>query len=118
MDGGEQPHGTVSESDICWDISQRLAGRLAGAGARVRLSRNEAESPESAEHALRANTIDADLFLSLHLNTNPEPQAEGASTCSFRSSHAGEALAEAIQNELIGLGLRDCRSHGRSVPVS
>jgi N-acetylmuramoyl-L-alanine amidase len=117
VDGGEQPEGTISESAICWDISQRLAARLAGAGARVRLSRNEAESPESAERALRANTIDADLFLSLHLNTNPEPQADGASTYYFRASRAGEALAEAIQNELIGLGLRDCRSHGRSYPI-
>lgn len=117
IDPGEQPEGRLSESDICWDLGQRLAARLAGAGARVRLSRNEAESPDSAERAQRANSIDADLFLSLHLNTNPEPQAEGASTYYFRASRAGEALADAIQNELIGLGLRDCRSHGRSYPI-
>jgi N-acetylmuramoyl-L-alanine amidase len=116
-DAGEQPEGRLSESDICWDIGQRLAARLAGAGARVRLSRNEAEGPESAERARRANAIDADLFLSLHLNTNPEPQAEGASTYYFRASRAGEALADAIQGELTGLGLRDCRSHGRSYPI-
>jgi N-acetylmuramoyl-L-alanine amidase len=116
-DRGEQPDGRLSESEICWDIGQRLAARLAGAGAKVRLSRNEAESPETAERALRANSIDADLVLSVHLNTNPEPQAEGASTYYFRGSRAGEALADAIQDELLGLGLRDCRSHGRSYPI-
>ena len=116
-DPGEHPEGHLSESDICWDIGQRLAARLAGAGARVRLSRNEAENPQTADRALRANAIDADLFLSLHLNATPEPQAEGASTYYFRASRAGEALAESIQNELIVLGLRDCRSHGRSYPI-
>jgi N-acetylmuramoyl-L-alanine amidase len=116
-DPGEQPEGGLPESHICWDIGQRLAARLAGAGARVRLSRNEAESPDAAERASRANATDADLFLSLHLNSNPEPLAEGASTYYFRASRAGEALAEAIQSELIGLGLRDCRSHGRSYPI-
>jgi N-acetylmuramoyl-L-alanine amidase len=117
MDPGEHPEGRPAESHICWDIGQRLAARLAGAGARVRLSRNEAETADTAERALRANAIDADLFLSLHLNNNPEPQAEGASTYYFRSSRAGEALAEAIQKELTGLGLRDCRSHGRSYAI-
>ncbi|MEA2507884.1 MAG: N-acetylmuramoyl-L-alanine amidase [Actinomycetota bacterium] len=116
-DPGEHPSGRIPESHICWDIAERLAARLVGAGARVRLSRNEAESPESAERAMRANAIGADLFLSLHLNAHPEPQAEGASTYYFRASRAGEALAEAIQGELIGLGLRDCRSHGRAYPI-
>jgi N-acetylmuramoyl-L-alanine amidase len=116
-DGGEHPPGQISESDICWDISQRLAANFAGAGARVRLSRNEAECPENTERARRANAIGADLFLSLHLNANAQPDAAGASTYYFRASRAGEALAEAIQEELIGLGLRDCRSHGRSYPI-
>jgi N-acetylmuramoyl-L-alanine amidase len=117
VDTGERARGGLSESDICWDIAQRLAARLAGAGAKVRLSRNENESPDTAERAARANSIDADLFLSLHLNATPEPQAEGASTYYFRGSRAGEALADAIQSELTGLGLRDCRSHGRSYPI-
>ena len=110
------PNG-IAEADICWDISKRLAQRLAALGARVRLTRTEAEGPEDTTRAQRANQIDADVFLSIHLNAHEEGAADGTSTYYFRTSRAGERLAELIQQQIVDLGMRDCRAHPRSYAV-
>lgn len=119
--GGDDP-GTIGqrgnrEADLCWDLATRLAWRLFELGARVRFTRTEVEGPDSSERAARANELEGDLLLSIHLNTNEEPTAEGSSTYFFGGSRSGEALAERIQAELVALGLRDCRSHARSYAI-
>ncbi|MDQ3958258.1 MAG: N-acetylmuramoyl-L-alanine amidase [Actinomycetota bacterium] len=114
--GGRGDRGLV-EADVSWDLAVRLADRLAGMGAAVRFTRTEAESPDASERARRANDVEADLFVSLHLNEHEEATAEGSSTYYFHTSDAGRALAEAIQEELVTLGVRDCRSHARSYTV-
>ena len=106
-----------AEADLCWELATRLADELVHRGARVRFSRTEAEGPGSSERAARANALEADVLLSIHLNANDEATAEGCSTYFFGSSRSGEALAERIQHELVGLGLRDCRSHARSYAI-
>jgi N-acetylmuramoyl-L-alanine amidase len=116
-DPGESGHGGLREADVCWDLAERIAHRLARSGAHVRFSRNEAESPDVTERARRANALDAELFLSLHLNSNPRPRAAGASTYYFGGSRAGELLAESIQRRLVRLGLGDCRAHARSYSI-
>lgn len=114
--GHRGPNG-IAEADVCWDISRRLAQRLSAFGARVRLTRTEAECPDETTRARRANQLDADLFLSIHLNAHEEGNADGASTYYFRTSRAGERLAEFIQQEIVSLGVRDCRAHPRSYTV-
>ncbi|MBW3594109.1 MAG: N-acetylmuramoyl-L-alanine amidase [Actinobacteria bacterium] len=114
--GAVTSRGT-NEADTCWAIATRLADRLASLGAKVRFTRTEPEAPDMSERAMRANEVDADVFLSIHLNEHAEPTAEGTSTYYFGGSRAGENLAEQIQEQLVQLGLRDCRSHARSYPV-
>ena len=116
-DEGDVTSAGATEADACWAIATRLADRLASFGARVRFTRTEPEGPDTRERATRANEVDADLFLSIHLNAHPEPTAEGTSTYYFGGSRAGEGLAEQIQDHLVRLGLRDCRSHARSYPI-
>jgi N-acetylmuramoyl-L-alanine amidase len=116
-DRGEISVTGATESEICWRLAQRLADRLVSAGARVRFTRREPDGPTSSERAALANDVDADLFLSLHLNHTSEPTAEGSSTFYFGGSRSGEALAEKIQSELTSLGLRDCRSHAQSYTI-
>ena len=116
-DSGEFSATGLWERDVCWRIAQRLADHLVSAGARVRFTRTEPESPDPHDRAAFANAVEADLFLSLHLNSTAEPTAEGASTYHFSGSRMGEALAEKIQAELVKLGLRDCRSHARSYSI-
>ena len=105
------------EADLCWDIAGRIAERLAGAGARVRFSRTEIEGPGESERARRANELEADAFVSLHLNAHHEGAAGGASTYFYTDSRSGEMLADSIQSALVRLGVEDCRSHGRSYPI-
>jgi N-acetylmuramoyl-L-alanine amidase len=114
--GTPGPNG-ASEADLCWDLADRVAQRLAEAGARVRFSRTEAEGPELTERARRANARVADLFVSIHLNNHEQGPAEGASTYYFPRSGAGEVLADRILDNLVSLGQRDCRSHARSYTV-
>jgi N-acetylmuramoyl-L-alanine amidase len=116
-DAGERAHNGVIEADVCWDLAQRLAAHLTGIGARVRFSRTENEEPDTSLRARRANDLDADLFVSIHLNSHEEEGAEGASTYFFNGSRAGERLADAIQNGLVEIGARDCRSHARSYQI-
>jgi N-acetylmuramoyl-L-alanine amidase len=115
-DAGERVNG-LKEADICWELSARVAERLVTKGARVRFTRTEAEGPDSSERARRANEVDGDLFISVHLNAHTRTSAEGTSTYYFGGSRAGEALADKIQDELVDLGLNDCRSHARSYTI-
>ncbi|MDQ3751866.1 MAG: N-acetylmuramoyl-L-alanine amidase [Actinomycetota bacterium] len=107
----------VCEADLCWQLALEVAERLAAAGATARLTRTETADPDNSERARRANHLGGEVFLSLHLNTYEEPTAEGSSTYYFTASHSARRLAEEIQGELVGLGLNDCRSHGRSYAV-
>jgi N-acetylmuramoyl-L-alanine amidase len=102
------------EADICWDLAQRLAERMTGAGASIRFTRTESESPDVATRAARANELGADVFLSVHLNSHLDDLAEGASTYHHASSRSGARLAEVIQEQLVALGLKDCRCHPRN----
>lgn len=116
-DSGASTAGGWNEADLCWDIAARIADRLSRTGARVRFSRTEVESPTDSDRARRANALDADAFVSLHLNSHYEGAAGGASTYYFGGSPSGEAIADSIQSALVRLGVKDCRSHARSYPV-
>ena len=116
-DRGEQRMSTWCEADLCWDIANRLARRLAEAGAAVRFTRTEAEGPDVTDRARLANELGADLLVSLHLNAHSGAAAAGASTYYFPRSSAGELLADTVQRHLTKLGLGDCRSHARSYPI-
>jgi N-acetylmuramoyl-L-alanine amidase len=116
-DAGETGACSRCEADLCWDLATRVAVKLSLAGARVRLSRTEAEDPDVTERARRANSLGADLIVSLHLNSHPEPSAEGAATYFFGASRAGELLAECLQSRLVALGLKDGRAHPRAYPI-
>jgi N-acetylmuramoyl-L-alanine amidase len=105
------------EADICWQLATRLAERLSYTGARVRFTRTEAEGPDQSTRAERANELGADILISLHLNATEEQTAEGSSTFFFGGSRSGQSVAEKIQEELLALGLRDCRSHPRSYSI-
>lgn len=107
----------VSEAATCWEIARAISEHLERAGAKVELTRGENEQPDASERARRANEANADLFLSLHLNAHEQASASGTSTFYFGGSVGGEALADTIQEQLVGLGLNDCRSHARSFSI-
>lgn len=116
-DRGETGPTGSCEADLCWDVATRLARRLAESGAAVRFTRTEPAGLDITQRAQRANDLEADLFISLHLNSHTGEMAEGASTYYFPRSRGGELIADRIQHRLIELGLADCRSHPRSYPI-
>ncbi|WP_201274633.1 N-acetylmuramoyl-L-alanine amidase [Mycolicibacterium sp. CH28] len=114
------PEGPISEADILWDLASRLEGRMAAIGMETFLSRAVNRSPADAERATMANSVGADLMISLRCETQPSPSASGVASFYFGSSHGsvstiGRNLADFIQREVVArTGLRDCRTHGRT----
>ncbi len=112
--------GPMSEADILWDLASRLEGRMTAIGMETFLSRPVNHSPADAERAATANTVGADLMISLRFERQPGPLASGVASFYFGSAHGsvstiGRNLADFIQREVVArTGLPDCRTHGRT----
>lgn len=114
------PAGPISEADVLWDLASRLEGRMTAIGMETFLSRSANRSPSDAERAWTANTVGADLMISLRCATQSSPTANGVASFHFGNSHGsvstiGRNLADFVQREVVArTGLRDCRTHGRT----
>ena len=114
------PRGPISEADILWDLASRLEGRMTAIGMETFLSRPVSHSPADAERAATANTVGADLMISLRFERQPTSSGNGVASFYFGSPHGsvstiGRNLADFIQREVVArTGLRDCRTHGRT----
>lgn len=119
--------GSVVEPDICHAIASRVEGRLAALGTQVLLSRPPhapgpgQDYPSDAERAEFANTVGADLLVSVHVDRSESALPNGIATFYYGHarggvhSHAGKVLAEHVQSELVGRTDRlDCRIHPRT----
>ncbi len=114
------PDGLISEADLLWDLASRLEGRMAAIGMETFLSRPANRSPSDVQRAGTANSVGADLMISLRCAAQPSPSANGVASFHFGTSHGsvstiGRNLADFIQREVVArTGLRDCRTHGRT----
>lgn len=105
----------VVESDVTYDIAARLEGRLAAAGAVPFLTRSADADVSVADRADFANSAEADLYVSVQVDTAPSPRCRGVATFYFGGSATGERLADLVQREIVArTDLLDCRSHARS----
>lgn len=80
---GGKDHGTtraqVRESDITLSVAKRLHDLLAkDKNFRPRLTRDSDRRLSLAERSRLAKESKADVFISVHVNSNPEPRAKGA----------------------------------------
>lgn len=119
--GGVGPTG-LTEADAALALSERLAHELRARGAEPLLLRERDETPEASERAERANLAEAEVLISVHLNSHQDPGAEGSSAYYFGRlgsvSVAGQALAELVQEEVVAAtGLRNGRTHPKSFPI-
>ncbi len=114
------PAGPVSEADVLWDLARRLEARMAAIGMDTFLSRPTNRAPSDAERADTANSVGADLMISLRCAAQASPSANGVASFHFGNSHGsvstiGRNLADFIQREVVArTGLRDSRVHGRT----
>ena len=81
------PAGPISEADILWDLASRLEGRMTAIGMETFLSRPVNRAPSDAERAATANTVGADLMLSLRCAAQASPAANGVASFHFGNSH-------------------------------
>lgn len=110
-------YGAV-EADIAYDVATRLAERLRGVGATVTLSRGPHQAPATAERAALAESLGADLVISLLTETHSSSLASGVATYYWgggrvgQHSATGAQLAGLIQREITArTDLVDDRSH-------
>ncbi|GLZ49131.1 N-acetylmuramoyl-L-alanine amidase [Actinomycetospora sp. NBRC 106375] len=109
----------VTEAGLVGDIARRLEGRMAAAGMEALLSHGPQDCPTDAERAGFANSAGADVVLSLHVDANTSPAANGLAAFHFgtgtgATSTVGEALAGFIHRELLArTRMLDCGVHPR-----
>jgi N-acetylmuramoyl-L-alanine amidase len=110
----------LAEADLVWDLARRLEGQMVATGMEALLTRGPQTCPAEGERAAFANETGADMFLSLHVDANRSPLAEGVACFHFgtgngTTSNVGEALAGLIQRELAArTGMLDCRTHPKT----
>ena len=114
------PAGPLNEADVLWDLASRLEARMTAIGMETFLSRPTNRAPSDAERAAIANSVGADLMISLRCARQATPSANGVASFHFGNSHGsvstiGRNLADFIQREVVArTGLRDSRVHGRT----
>ncbi len=118
--GPENPgHVTVdgvTEAEITWAITNRVAGRLAAHGLQPVLSRGPNTSPSPSERARLANVEDVAAIVSIHLNGLEAPEARGAAAYYFGVeryvSERGRWLAQLLVDGICeATGTPNCRIH-------
>ena len=79
QDGALAPDGK-REKELALQIARRVASRLQRQGARVLLTRTGDVGVPLAERAALANSVQADIFVSVHLNSMPSKQSRKVSS--------------------------------------
>lgn len=116
----EGPYGPITEEEILWDLAQRIEGRMVATGMETILSRPRGDNPTNKHRADLANGFNADLLISLRLDSYPNEKANGVATFYFGSEHGsssltGETLSGYIQREIAArTDLQNCRNHART----
>ncbi len=101
---GGDDEGAISaagqrEKDVVLDVARRLARRLARPGLRVVLTRDADVFVPLEERTAIANDARGDLFLSIHANAAPEPEARGIETYFLSATPSDEAAGRVASRE-------------------
>lgn len=117
---GESANGVV-ESEIVFDLAQRLEGRLIALGVNVVLTRSANNSPLEKDRIRVANTVSADLVIALKVDSYKNEKANGVATYFYGRddkgvrSVVGERFANLIQREICArTDLLNCHTHAKS----
>jgi N-acetylmuramoyl-L-alanine amidase len=109
------------ESEVVYDIAQRLEGRLLALGASVFLTRGAHNNPTESERISFTNQNNADLLISLHVDKHSNNAARGVATFFYGSdqhgvhSIVGERFASLVQREICArTDFLNCRTHAKT----
>lgn len=107
--------GGRSEAKIVDQIGEKLKARLEEEGYEVVLSRGDesgrlGRKDQLLSRARAADAVDADMFVSLHANSNPSPRQRGVEIYFSRSDRAeSRELAQALLRNMGGRKTSGCR---------
>jgi len=119
--GGSDPgvvgRSGVMEKDVTLEVGRRLAASLGQAGAMVLMTREtdtdlsdpgtigaSAKKREDLQKRVAlANDNEADLYVSIHVNSTPDPSRRGAQAFIQPGSAESRKASQLIQSELAGL---------------
>jgi N-acetylmuramoyl-L-alanine amidase len=117
---GESQNG-VTESEVVFDLAQRLEGRLIALGVNVVLTRSANNSPLEKARIQTANSVNADLVIALKVDSYINEKANGVATYYYGRddkgvrSVVGERFANLLQREICArTDLLNCRTHAKS----
>jgi len=115
------PASKSHESEIVFDIAQRIEGRLLALGASVFLTRGAHNNPSESDRIAFTNEREADLLISLHVDTHASTSARGVATFFYGNdqhgvhSIVGERFASLVQRELCArTDFLNCRTHAKT----
>ena len=117
--------GGLVEALLAHDLAARVEGRLSATGVTAYLTRSRLgpnqTPPEEDARAATANSLGADLLLSLHMDTCVSAAANGAATYFYghrahgTRSAMGARFADLLQRELTTrTDLLDCGTHEKT----
>ncbi|NUP53260.1 MAG: N-acetylmuramoyl-L-alanine amidase [Catenulispora sp.] len=109
----------LTESEIVFDIADRVRTRLEKLSVTTHLTRGAGGSPDQRRRAEKANEVGADLLISLHCDAHANPAASGVAAFYYgndrfgHSSPTGEKFAGLVQREITArTGLANLGTHG------
>lgn len=106
-DSGAVGYSGMYEKDLALVVSLMLAGYLHPPIVPI-LTRNTDEFIELGKRVAIADSVKADLFISVHFNSYKHPSAHGTEVFHFPERERSQAFAEAIiEPFVLGTGLRN-----------
>ncbi len=117
IDPGVVGSSGTMEKDVALEVGRRLAASLGQAGAMVLMTRDtdtdlsdpgtigaSAKKREDLKRRVAlANDNEADLYVSIHVNSTSDPSRRGAQTFVQQGSAESKKASQMIQSELAGL---------------
>lgn len=105
--GAIGPNGLM-EKDVALDIAKRLKAKLESKmSCKVLLTRTTDRFLELDERTMFANSANADLFVSVHLNASRDRRARGVETYFLSPARSKDELATAARENMMALGSQD-----------
>ncbi len=109
----------LEEKNIVLDVALRLGRLLRRLGVQVIYTRDTDRFIPLEQRTAIANRAHADLFVSIHANSSPDPQARGIETYYLNLTHNAQALAVAArENAGSGRSVYDLRSMVRAIAMN
>lgn len=99
--------GTHVDAALCLAIAEGIEGRLGALGTQVLLTHGSLTDADDATSAVFANEVDADLVVSIEVNSSTSSQPQGVVTFYYGDprggahSTGGKVLAERIHSTLV-----------------